>query len=51
MLRDAGVWHALTATAAHGLLGLTPLPPEATSAFALPAGSPDGLALSAAAAS
>ncbi|WP_327291695.1 alpha/beta fold hydrolase [Streptomyces sp. NBC_01198] len=45
MLRHAGLWHALTAAAVHGLLGLRPLPPEAASAFALPAGSPDGLEL------
>lgn len=51
MLRDAGLWHALTAAATYGLLGLTPLPPGATSAFGLPADSSDGLALSAAAAS
>jgi predicted esterase len=45
MLRHAGLWHALTAEAARGLLGLGPLPPEAVSAFALPAQSADGLAL------
>lgn len=49
MLRNAAVWHALTARAVSGLLGLAPLPPGATSAFDLPADSPDGLALAAAA--
>jgi dienelactone hydrolase len=48
MLRQAGLWHALTARAVGGLLGLTPLPPEVASAFALPGGSDDGLALPAA---
>lgn len=43
MLRHAGLWHGLTAAAVHGLLGLRPLLPEAVSAFALPAGSTDGL--------
>ncbi|MDD1060548.1 alpha/beta hydrolase [Streptomyces cocklensis] len=43
MLRHAGLWHALTAAAVHGLLGLRPLPPEVASAFALPAASTDGL--------
>ncbi|SHL79340.1 alpha/beta fold hydrolase [Actinacidiphila paucisporea] len=43
MLRQAGLWHALTAAAVHGLLGLRPLPPETVSAFALPARSTDGL--------
>lgn len=45
MLRHAGLWHALTAAAVHGLLGLRPLPAEAASAFALPARSTDGLEL------
>ncbi|MFG1810184.1 alpha/beta fold hydrolase [Streptomyces sp. NPDC049040] len=48
MLRHAGLWHALTASVVHGLLGLRPLPPEAASAFALPARSTDGLELRAA---
>ncbi|HEY5833349.1 alpha/beta fold hydrolase [Streptomyces sp.] len=47
MLRGAALWHALTVRAACGLLGLAPLAPAATTAFALPAGSPEGLALSA----
>jgi dienelactone hydrolase len=45
MLRRAGLWHDLTARAVHGLLGFAPLPPGADAAFALPAGSPDGLTL------
>lgn len=45
MLREAAVWHRLTAESAAGLLGLAPLPPEVVSAFALPAGSTEGLAL------
>jgi predicted esterase len=48
MLRQAAVWHALTTRAVCGLLGLAPLPPEVSSAFALPPGSPDGLAVPAA---
>ncbi|WP_329180046.1 alpha/beta fold hydrolase [Streptomyces sp. NBC_01477] len=47
MLRHAGLWHTLATAAVHGLLGLRPLPPEAASAFALPARSTDGLALKA----
>ncbi|MFF7157221.1 alpha/beta fold hydrolase [Streptomyces sp. NPDC008139] len=43
MLRRAAVWHALTTRAVCGLLGLSALPPEIASAFALPPGSPDGL--------
>jgi acetyl esterase/lipase len=45
MLRRAGVWHALTARTVFALLGLTALPAEVVSAFALPPDSPDGLAL------
>lgn len=45
MLREAAVWHRLTTESATALLGLTPLPPEAASAFALPADSTEGLSL------
>lgn len=45
MLRHAGLWHALTAAAVHGLLGVRPLPAEVASAFALPARSAEGLEL------
>jgi pimeloyl-ACP methyl ester carboxylesterase len=45
MLRRYAVWHALTTGAVCGLLGLTALPAEVVSAFALPPGSPDGLAV------
>jgi acetyl esterase/lipase len=45
MLRTAALWHELTARTVSALLGLTPLPPEVSSAFALPPGTTDGLAL------
>lgn len=46
MLQGAALWHAMTVRVTCGLLGLAPLPPAATSAFALPADAVDGLALS-----
>jgi pimeloyl-ACP methyl ester carboxylesterase len=45
MIRHAALWHALTARTACALLGLQPLAAEVSSAFALPAGSADGLGL------
>jgi pimeloyl-ACP methyl ester carboxylesterase len=48
MLRQAAVWHTLTTRVVCGLLGLSALPPEVASAFALPPDSPDGLAVPAA---
>ncbi|WP_405580113.1 dienelactone hydrolase family protein [Streptomyces sp. NBC_01190] len=45
MLRKASLWHRLTARTVAALLGVAPLPAEVASAFALPPGSTDGLAL------
>ncbi|WP_245791787.1 alpha/beta fold hydrolase [Actinacidiphila rubida] len=45
MLREASVWHSLTADSVGALLGFTPLPAETAAAFALPPASTEGLAL------
>ncbi|WP_329130609.1 alpha/beta hydrolase [Streptomyces sp. NBC_01476] len=45
MLRHAALWHALTTRTVCALLGLAVTAPEVASAFALPPGSADGLAL------
>jgi len=45
MLREASVWHSLTAESVGALLGFAPLPAETAAAFALPAASTEGLSL------
>lgn len=45
MLERAADWHAVTTRLATGLLGLTPLPTEASDAFARRDSDPDGLDL------
>jgi predicted esterase len=45
MLREASVWHSLTADSVGALLGFAPLPAETAAAFGLPATSTEGLAL------
>jgi dienelactone hydrolase len=47
MLRRAGTWHVLAVRSATALLGLTPLPAEVVSAFALHPDQTDGLTLQA----